>query len=134
MMALGDRWQALVRRLADSGAVAALVRELAWQSGLEAVDPSAQPPLWTLRVERETLRSPALRDKLTTLLQAELGQPLQLELLAGVPADSPARRDAAERAQRQAQAEAAIAADPLVAELLARFQTARIVPGSIKPI
>jgi DNA polymerase III subunit gamma/tau len=133
LLALGDRWQLLVRRLADAGAVAALVRELAWQSGLEAVDDSAQPAVWRLRVERETLRNPALRDKLAALMQAELGQPVKLHLVPGVPVDSPARRDAAERAQRQAQAEAAIASDPLVIELLAQFQTARIVPGSIKP-
>ncbi len=131
--ALGDRWQALVRRLDEAGALAALLRELAWQSGLEAVDTQAQPPRWQLRVEREPLRNPALRDKLAALLQAEQGQPLQLELLAGVPADSPARREAAERHRRQAQAETAIAGDPVVAELLAHFQSARIVPGSIKP-
>ncbi len=131
--ALGDRWQALVQRLADAGTVAALLRELAWQSGLESIDDQAQPPQWRLRVERETLRNPALRDKLAALLQAELGQPLQLDLLPGVPVDSPARRDTAERARRQAQAEAAIAADPLVQQLLAQFSTARIVPGSVKP-
>ena len=31
-------------------------------------------------------------------------------------------------------AEAAIRSDPLVVELMAQFSTARIVPGSIKPI
>jgi DNA polymerase-3 subunit gamma/tau len=134
LRALGDRWQALVQRLEAAGRISALLRELAWQSGLEALDEQAQPPQWTLRVEREALRSPALQDKLATLLQAETGQPLQLVLLSGAPADSPARREAAERARRQAQAEAAIASDPVVAELLAQFQGARIVPGSIKPV
>ena len=45
-----------------------------------------------------------------------------------------ARRDAAGRLRRQAEAEATIQGDPLVRELLAQFKTARIVPGSIKPI
>jgi DNA polymerase-3 subunit gamma/tau len=134
LRALGARWQAVVQRLEASGRISALLRELAWQSGLEALDEQAQPPQWTLRVEREALRSPALRNKLVMLLQAETGQPLQLELLAGAPADSPARREAAERARRQAEAEAAIASDPVVTELLAQFEGARIVPGSIKPV
>jgi hypothetical protein len=85
-------------------------------------------------VERESLRAPALRDKLAAALAAALGMPLQLELEAGVPDDNPARRDAAERQRRQAAAEAAIQADPVVRELLSQFKTARIVPGSIKPL
>ncbi|MCW5612381.1 MAG: DNA polymerase III subunit gamma/tau [Rubrivivax sp.] len=132
--ALGDRWAALVGRLADSGQLGALVRELAAQSGLRAIDETAEPPRWHLVVEREMLRAVALRDRLQALLAAETGAPLQLELEPGVPADSPARRDAAERQRRQAEAEAAIHRDPVVRELLAQFATARIVPGSIKPV
>ncbi len=131
---LGGRWQALVGRLIAGGAIAALVRELALQAGLDAIDDAAQPPCWQLRVERESLRTDALRDKLASALQRELGQPVQLQLLAGAPADSPARRDAAERARRQRQAERAIHDDPLVQQLMAQFKTARIVPGSIKPL
>jgi DNA polymerase-3 subunit gamma/tau len=59
---------------------------------------------------------------------------LRLVLEAAVPADSPARRDAAERARRQRQAEDEIHGDPLVRELMAQFKGARIVPGSIKPL
>ncbi|MBX3600967.1 MAG: DNA polymerase III subunit gamma/tau [Rubrivivax sp.] len=132
--ALGDRWAALVGRLVDSGQLGALVRELAAQSGLRAIDETAEPPRWHLVVEREMLRAVALRDRLQALLAAETGAPLQLELEPGVPADSPARRDAAERQRRQAEAEAAIHRDPVVRELLAQFATARIVPGSIKPV
>ena len=51
----------------------------------------------------------------------------------GTPADSPARRDALVRAQRQAVAEETILTDPVVQALLGQFKTARIVPGSIKP-
>jgi DNA polymerase-3 subunit gamma/tau len=131
---LGDRWQALVGRLAEAGAIVALVRELAWQAGLEAIDETGDPPGWRLRVERDSLRTDALRDRLTQALQAELGHGLRLQLLPGVPADSPARRDAAERARRQREAEAVIHNDPLVRDLMAQFKTARIVPGSIKPL
>jgi DNA polymerase-3 subunit gamma/tau len=132
--ALGDRWNDLVCRLAQSGAIAALVRELAWQAGLVEVDESCSPPTWRLEVERDSLRTDALRDKLALALQAELGRPVQLVLNAAVPADSPARREAAERERRQSQAEASIRSDPLVRELLAQFKTARIVPGSIRPL
>jgi DNA polymerase-3 subunit gamma/tau len=131
---LGDRWQALVGRLAESGAIVALVRELAWQAGLEAIDEAVDPPAWQLRVERDSLRTDALRDRLAQALQAELGRGVRLQLLPGVAADSPARRDAAERARRQREAESAIHNDPLVRDLMAQFKTARIVPGSIKPL
>ena len=59
--------------------------------------------------------------------------PVQLQLEAGVAEDSPARRDAAERARRQAEAEQIIHDDPLVQALMAQYKTARIVPGSVKP-
>jgi DNA polymerase-3 subunit gamma/tau len=55
-------------------------------------------------------------------------------LSSAVPQDSPARRDAAERERRQRQAEAAIRNDPLVLDLMSQFKSARIVPGSIKPL
>ncbi len=131
---LGDRWQALVQRLNESGAISALARELAMQGGLRAVDESRTPARWVLVVERETLRNPTLRDKLAAALAADLGQAVELELEAGTPEDTPAKRDAAERQRRQAAAEAAIHDDAVVRELLSQFKTARIVPGSIKPV
>ena len=131
--ALGDRWADLVPRLCERGA-AALVRELAMQAGLRLVDEGAAPPRWHLLVERETLRTPALRDKLAAVLAAELGQPIVLELESGVPDDTPARREAAERQRRQAVAEETIREDPVVRELMTQFKSARIVPGSIKPV
>ena len=131
---MGERWAAIVARLVAGGTVVALLRELAQQAGLERIDTETQPPTWHLWVERDSLRSDALRDKLAAALQAELGEALQLALHKRVPLDSPARRDAAERERRQQQAEAAIRNDPLVLELMAQFKSARIVPGSIKPI
>ncbi len=131
---LGERWAAVVGQMVESGSVAALVRELAQQAGLDRVDDSTQPATWHLLVERDSLRTDALRDKLCQALVVGLGQRLRLVLHAGVPQDSPSRRDAAERERRQRLAEAAIRSDPLVVELMSQFSTARIVPGSIKPI
>jgi DNA polymerase-3 subunit gamma/tau len=131
---LGERWAGLVQRLCEQGKVAALVRELAMQSGLRGIDDGSQPPRWLLVVERETLRTPQLRDKLAAVLAAELGVALALDLEAGVPDDSPARREAAERQRRQEAAEEAIRNDPVVRELMTQFKSARIVPGSIKPV
>jgi DNA polymerase-3 subunit gamma/tau len=58
----------------------------------------------------------------------------QIELLAGAAQDTPARRDAAAREQRQREAEEIIRNDPVVRDLMTQFKTARIVPGSIKPV
>jgi DNA polymerase-3 subunit gamma/tau len=132
--ALGERWHALVRKLCDAGTLVALVRELATQGGLRAIEETASPPRWHLVVERDAVRTPALGDKLAAALAAELGMPLQLVLEGGTPQDSPARREAAQRQRRQAAAEATIRNDPVVRELLGQFEGARIVPGSIKPV
>jgi DNA polymerase-3 subunit gamma/tau len=130
---LGERWAGTVAMLEQRQLVAALVRELALQAELiEQHDGAA--PLWRLRVERESLRSTALRDKLQAALAEGLGiAPLRLELVAGVAQDTPAKRTAAEKQRRQLEAELIIHNDPLVQDMLAQFKTARIVPGSIKP-
>ncbi|MGD9833236.1 MAG: DNA polymerase III subunit gamma/tau [Piscinibacter sp.] len=130
---LGDRWAALTAQMAGAGSIGALVRELAVQSECTSFDDTAQPVRIGLRVERETLRSAANVDKLQAALAQALGRPVQLQVEAGVAEDSPARRDAAERARRQAEAEQIIHDDPLVQALMAQYKTARIVPGSVKP-
>jgi DNA polymerase-3 subunit gamma/tau len=131
--ALGDRWAGVVGELAGQGAITALVRELAMQAECVAIDDAADPPLWRLRVERESLRAPAQRDRLEAALAAHLGGPVRLDVEAGVAADTPAQREATLRAARQAAAEQAIAGDPLVRSLMQQYKTARIVPGSVKP-
>jgi len=132
--ALGDRWNAIVQSLIERGSITALVRELAWSAALVAIDEGSTPPVWRLMVERETLRQPTLADRLAGALGGVEGGSIKLDLVPGTPEDSPARRDAAERARRQAEAEATIQGDPVVRELLATFRGARIVPGSIKPL
>jgi DNA polymerase-3 subunit gamma/tau len=130
---LGDRWDALVRQLSGSGAIAALVRELAMQAECVAFDDGASPVRVRLRVERESLRADALRDKLAAALRTVVGQTVSLEVEPGVAGDSPARREQVERVRRQREAERLIHDDPLVRDMMRQFATARIVPGSVKP-
>ena len=133
-MALGDRWNDTVKALAAQGSIVAMVKELALQAGLQHIDATTTPPRWCLRVAREPLRNPALADKLAAALATLLGEPVALDVEAGTPTDTPALRDAAERQRRQEAAQAVIEQDPVVRELLQQFKTARIVPGSIKPL
>ena len=132
--ALGEHWNDTVKALSEQGSVVAMVKELASQAGLRHIDNRVSPPAWHLVVARESLRNPALAEKLGAALTAHLGHAVALEVEAGQPADSPAQRDAAERARRQAAAEAVIQQDPVVLALMQQFKTARIVPGSIKPV
>ncbi len=132
---LGDRWADLVRPLVAAGGLVAMVRELAWQAELLAVTPvDGGGQRWQLRAERESLRNPSLAAKLAAALGDALGQPAQVEVVAGVAQDSIARRDNLARETAQRAAEQLIQDDPDVRALMAQFSTARIVPGSIKPI
>jgi DNA polymerase-3 subunit gamma/tau len=131
---LGERWAALVGTMGQRGLISALVRELAMQSEWLAASTGPQGARWQLRVERESLRAPALRDKLQAAVAAVHAEPVELELVDGVPNDSPALRESAARARAQQQAEQTMTSDPMVRELMSQFKTARIVPGSIKPV
>jgi len=97
----------------------------------ESIGPPRQ---WTIAVEHDALRADALREKLAGALAAMEGQPLQLAVVIGQAADSPARREAAAKAAALQQAEQSLLADPAVQGLLNQFKTARIVPGSIRPL
>ncbi len=133
--ALGETWAAMIRPLAAAGAIAAMVRELAVQAELLAVQPlEGGGRRWRLRVEREMVRVPALVAKLAAALQLALDEPVDLLVEAGQAQDSIARRDALARENAQRDAERIIQDDTLVRELMAQFSTARIVPGSIKPL
>jgi DNA polymerase III subunit gamma/tau len=131
---LVTRWSALFTELAGRGGMNGLVRELAWQAQCLAIDEQATPRRFVLRVERESLRQPGHRDRLQAALTEWLGEEAVLEIVPGAVTDSAARRDAARRLQAQNDAEAAITQDPMVIDLLARYQGARIVPGSIRPV
>jgi DNA polymerase-3 subunit gamma/tau len=124
----------VVGELVERGAVAALARELALQSQCIAIDTGCEPQCWTLRVDRELLRQNSQREKLEAALAECLGAAVQLVVEAGPVADSAARRDAAARVQAQARAEAIIRDDPIVLAMMQQFKTARIVPGSVRPV
>ncbi|HEX6361843.1 MAG TPA: DNA polymerase III subunit gamma/tau C-terminal domain-containing protein, partial [Albitalea sp.] len=130
---LGDRWNEVVERMVEQGSIAALVRELAMQAQCTGIATEGDAEVWRLRVERETLRAPAQRDKLQAALAQLLGRPARLEVEPGAAVDSPALRAGAERERRQREAEEVIHNDPLVQALMSQYKTARIVPGSIKP-
>jgi DNA polymerase-3 subunit gamma/tau len=130
---LGDRWAEIVRSLVEANGITAFARELAMQAQCMALDEQAAPIAVRLRIERETLRAAAPCDKLQAALAESFGRAVRLEVTAGAAEDSTAKRDAAERARRQAQAEQIIHDDPLVQALMSQYKTARIVPGSVKP-
>ncbi|MBV9890624.1 MAG: DNA polymerase III subunit gamma/tau, partial [Rhizobacter sp.] len=129
-----DLWCALVARLVDAGAIGAMVRELAMQAECIRVAGEGAERVWHLRVERENLRTAALRERLQAAAADAEGHPLRLEVEAAAVVDTPAARDAAERERRQAEAERVIEEDPLVRALMSQYKTARIVPGSVKPL
>jgi DNA polymerase III subunit gamma/tau len=104
------------------------------QAQCVGINETSQPALWQLRVERETLRSTAHVDKLQTALSQLLQCPVRIEMQAGVAQDNPALRAQAEKERRQQEAEALVHNDPLVLEVMSQFKSARIVPGSIRPL
>ncbi len=130
---VADRWTALILRLAEAGAISAMVRELAMQAQGLALVESTAAQVWHIRVERENLRAPALRDRLQAAVTQLEGREVRLEIEPGSVDDTPALRESAERDRRQAEAERVIHDDPLVQALMAQYKTARIVPGSVKP-
>lgn len=130
---IGQRWHELVRQMIDASRIQAMARELAVQAQCIVFDERAEPLRCALRVEREMLRAPVHAEKLQAALADTLNRVVRVEVEAGVAEDSPAKRDAAERARRQAEAEQIIHNDPLVQALMAQYKTARIVPGSVKP-
>lgn len=124
----GEFWHKLVMEMSAAETINALVRELGLQSQLVARDTDT----WMLRVERESLNSTTSRERLQAAL-ATAGYPVSLSVEVGRVQDSPAKRNAAAAAQRQAGAEALILNDAYVQSLMRDFG-AKIVPGSIKPL
>lgn len=124
---LGAFWHEVVQQLIADEAIAAMVRELALQSELTERDGAE----WTLRVERESLNQPALRDRLQAALHVA-GHGANLTTVLGPVKDTPARRNNAAQAARQQAAVETIENDPFVQAMLRDFG-GRIVPGSIKP-
>ncbi|AWI53682.1 DNA polymerase III subunit gamma/tau [Aquabacterium olei] len=131
---LSDEWADLVTAMAGQGLIAALVRELAMQAQCVAWQEQGEGIAGTLRVERESLITAALQDRLTQALTQHLQRPVSVTVERGAAFNTPAQRDQAAREQRQRDAEALIQSDPLVQSLLLQHPGARIVPASIRPI
>jgi DNA polymerase-3 subunit gamma/tau len=131
---LSDRWAEIVGQLQTRGLIAALVRELAIQAQCIAHEEGGTHSLWRLRVERESLRSDNLRDRLAQALSELLGHEAKLELERGAAFNTPAQRDQVARELRQQRAEQLISGDPLVQQLMKQYPGARLVPGSIHPL
>jgi DNA polymerase III subunit gamma/tau len=127
------RWLAVVQQLLAQGRITGLVRELAWQAECTGLDETVEPVSWQLCVERESLRQISHRERLQAAMSELLEQPQLLEISVGEVRDSAARRDVAAKTQAQAAAEQVIRHDPVVLQLLARYPSARIVPGSVRP-
>lgn len=131
---LTDGWIALLQPLLERQLLTGFARELGWQAQCVGLALADEPRRVVLRVERESLRQGAHRERLQAALAEQLGAAVALEVEAGPVADSAARRDAAAKARAQRQAEAVIRDDPLVQSLLARFPGSQLVPGSIRPV
>lgn len=131
---LSDRWAELVAQMNAQGVITALVRELAMQAQCVAQRDEGGQSMWSLRVERESLRSETNRERLAQAMSQVLAAQVMLELERGTAFNTPAQRDQVAREQRQHQAEHLIESDALVRSLLAQYPGARIVPGSIKPL
>ncbi|KQV61215.1 DNA polymerase III subunit gamma/tau [Pelomonas sp. Root1217] len=84
--------------------------------------------VWTLRVERESLRAPALVSKLEAALDAKL------DIEVGVAEDSIALRTVARAEAQQRAAEDLATQHPMTRTLLSQFPSARILPGSVQPL
>jgi len=124
----GAFWHAVVQPLVDSGAIQAMVRELALQSQLVARDEG----LWLLRVERESLNQPANRERLAGVLRTA-GHAVDLAVEIGRVSDCPARRNSAASQGRLDAARHLIESDPFVQRMVREFG-AKIVPGSVRPL
>ncbi|MEO6280547.1 DNA polymerase III subunit gamma/tau [Roseateles sp.] len=120
----GALWAGRIAALNLTGMTGELARQ-AQALGCATVDGRE---VWTLRVERESLRQPALVGKLEAALDA------RLDVEAGVAEDSIALRATALADAQQRAAEDLAAQHPMTRTLLAQFPSARILPGSVQPL
>ncbi len=120
----GTRWAERIAALNLPG----MTGELARQAQALACATVDGREVWTLRVERESLRVPALVSKLEAALEAKL------DIEAGVAEDSIALRTVARAEAQQRAAEELAASHPMTRTLLSQFPSARILPGSVQPL
>jgi DNA polymerase-3 subunit gamma/tau len=120
----GD-WLGLTKRLKVSG----LARQLVEQAELL----SFREQTFHLRVPIKSLLEPSVLEKLRAALREQFGPEVRVSAQVGaVEGQTVAATERSARAERLAQAVAAIESDPFVRTLVKDFG-ATIVPGSIKP-
>jgi DNA polymerase-3 subunit gamma/tau len=123
-----EDWHDLVARLALGGVASELARNCA----LASWDGSRL--VLTLDPASQRLRVAAAEQRLRGSLARALGEGLRLEIrVSSLEGETPSQRRSRERAARQASAEEAVAADPVVEELR-RELGARIIPGTVAPV
>ncbi|MEX3978855.1 DNA polymerase III subunit gamma/tau [Paraburkholderia sp. EG287A] len=120
----GD-WPALAATLSLKG----ISYQLAFNSELTALEGT----LLKLSVPVPQYAEASQVAKLKTALAERLGKTVEVSVEVGPARRTAAALDAAERAQRQREAEREIGADPFVQQLIRDFG-ASIVPGSIRPV
>ncbi|HEY1131979.1 MAG TPA: DNA polymerase III subunit gamma/tau [Roseateles sp.] len=120
----GARWVERIAALNLPG----MTGELARQAQALACDIVDGREVWKLRIERESLRAPALVAKLEAAMNA------RLDIEAGVAEDSIALRTVARAEAQQRAAEDLAANHPMTRTLLSQFPSARILPGSVQPV
>ena len=128
----GDIWFSTVQRLLQEERITALVRELALQSQLVAIDEAVTPHHWLLRIERESLNQGPTRERLVAAL-SEAGVSVTLGVELGLVQDTPAKRIAFANAERLEAARHVMMNDPFVEQMMRDFG-GTIVPGTLKPV
>ena len=117
-------WPALAASLPIRG----LAQQLAYQSELAAVEGVTM----RLRVPLPPLTDANVVERLEAALTEHFGTPVRVACEIGPARATAAALDAEQRAERQRNAEDAIAANPFVQALVRDF-AAQVVPGSIQP-
>ncbi|UYO94555.1 DNA polymerase III subunit gamma/tau [Pollutimonas sp. M17] len=116
-------WPALAASLPLTGLAAELARQSEWLG--------SQGDQVTLRVAIRTLAESPGKSRLCTVLSEYFGAVVQLDVEYGATGDETAHaHEQLQRAERQKQAEQAVANDPFVQTLVNEFG-AQVVPGSI---
>lgn len=122
--AFDGNWPALAARLPMRG----LAQQLAYQSELVAVEGVTM----RLRVPLPALTEAGVVERLEAALSEHFGTTVRVACDIGAARATAAAVDAEQRAQRQRDAEEAIAANPFVQALVRDF-AAQVIPGSIQP-
>ncbi len=130
--AAGD-WRGVVQALGLGGLVRELAQHCEWVEYGNDGSGNGALKLRLSDTHRHLLET-SRADRLQDQLAAALGKPLRLRIdLGAIAGETPAQRDEVERRARHATAVAALERDPLVRELIERFD-ATLVEASVKPL